>query len=66
MGLLAKRPLSLSILIPKSVSSEIKFWEYFMLQKKDLNALTATTMKTRHHLKPTMKTTKTTVIEQTF
>ena len=66
MGLLAKRLLSLLILIPKLVSSAIKFWEYFTLQKKDSNALTATTMKTRHHLKLTKKTMKTTVIKNTF
>ena len=66
MGLLAKRLLSLLILIPKLVSSAIKFWEYFTLQKKDSNALTATMMKIRHHLKLTTKMMKTTAIKYTF
>ena len=62
MESLVKKLQSLLMLIPKLDNLEIKFWEYFMPQKKDLNALKVKTMKTKLPLKLTKKTTKKTAI----
>ena len=62
MGLLVKRLQSLLMLIPKLDNLEIKFWEYFMPQKKDLNALKVKTMKIKLPLKLIQKTMKKTAI----
>ena len=62
MGSLAKKLQSLLMLIPKLDNLEIKFWEYFMPLKKDLNAPKVKMMKIKLPLRLTKKTTKKTAI----
>lgn len=62
MESLVKKLQSLLMLIPKLDNLEIKFWEYFMPQKKVLNALKVKTMKIKLPLKLTKKTKKKTAI----